>query len=89
MQHPATHYRPAAHYSNSMVYTDVLPHQCSCVTIATDRIYIKPAHHGGSSPDEQLRRVGSGVLSAQAGVPVLGGKHCPVLNCDLLFELLQ
>ena len=89
MQHPATHYRPAAHYSNSMVYTDVRPYHYSCVTIATERIYIRPSHQGGFSPDEQVRRVSCGALSVRSGVPVFGGRRCPVLYCDLLFDYLQ
>ena len=43
MQHPATHYRPATHYSNSMV------RNYSCITVASERTYIALAHHSGTS----------------------------------------
>ena len=68
---PVAHYRPAAHYSNSMVCRNVRAHHYICVTIATERIYIRPAHHSGFSLDERVRRVGCGSFSVRAGVPVL------------------
>ena len=42
--------------------------------------HIRPALHGGFSPDEQVRRVGCGALSVRADAPVFGGSRCPELG---------